>query len=226
MQATLEIGVFILGTAGLIWWIYKGLIGENSLGEKLGMAGVKIFFWIIFMFLAFGLISTDQSISVPVLPYVVTYVGTATSFLFVAAGYIASKVQNLRIGKDQRLSGIPTKPNLFSPWIPAVLTGFLSMVLAVGVGMLWFVVISQQQVLQGIEHSLSSGTASASFRMTPDGTAIYWMAGTVVVIVLVTYGFQWLRYRTAWRHYEELRSGIKTRVSAALIEAERNSDTV
>lgn len=126
------------------------------------MAGVKIFFWIIFMFLAFSLISTNQSISVPVLPYVVTYVGAVASFVFVVAGSIANKVRNLRIGQEQRLSGVPTRPALLSPWIPAVLTGFVSMAVALGVGMLWFVVISQQQVLQEIQHSLSSDPYAAA----------------------------------------------------------------
>lgn len=107
----------------------------------------------------------------------------------------------------------PPRLALLSPLIPSILPGFVSIAGAVGVGMLWFLVIRQQQVLQGIQYSLCSDIGSTSFRTMSGGTAINWMIGTVLVIVLVTNGFQRLRHSTAWRHYEQLRIGIKSRVA-------------
>lgn len=209
MQATLEIGVSIIVTGAVLWWIYKGFTGGDWLGDKLGMAGVKIFFWIIFVFLAVGLISYGRPTSIPQIPVLVMYVGVLASFGFVVAGYVANRIRDVRVGRDRRLAGIPSEPSLLRPWIPAVLTGFLSMCfIAVVIGA-WSIVIRQQELLQDAQRHLIPGSEPVPYGMTTQATMVNWMVGTVLAIVLVAYGIQWFRYRKAWRHYEELRIGIK-----------------
>lgn len=211
MQATFEIGAFIIITAGMLWWVYRGFSSDALLGEKLGMAGVKIFFWIIVIFFAISMISANHPLSVPVLPVLATYVGGLLSFGFVVAGSVVNRIRNLRIGQQERLAGIPTEPNLLSPWIPAVLTAFISVCVVAAVSIPWFLVLSQQQVLLGVESYLSSGASSPSFGVGPDTAMIIWVASAVLVVVLVASGFQWLRRRRAWRQYEELCIGIENR---------------
>lgn len=224
MQAVMEIGVVAILTAGLFWWLWWGLTRDAPLARRLGGAGTRTFIWVIAVFLGITLVTGSGPLGVPALPVAVMYVGVAASALFIAAGKVVLRRDNAREGRARRLAGIPSEPNVMSPWSSAIPAGIIAFVLVFSAFMVGLYVSIQQEMLHEAQQRAYRLAGSESLAFMDDiQMMMTWVAGSLVLVVLVAYGIQWLRYHRVQREYEELRDGIKARLNTALEEIERDS---
>ncbi|WP_417235518.1 hypothetical protein [Arthrobacter sp.] len=225
MQAAMEIGVVVILTAGLVWWLWWGLTRDAPLARRLGDAGTRTFIWIIAVFMAILAVTGPGPLSVPALPIAVMYVGVAASALFIVAGKVVLRIDNVREGRARRLAGIPSEPNVMNPWASAILAGIIAFVLFFSAFIIGLYVSIQQEMLHEAQQQAYGAAGSGSLAFMDDiPMMMTWVAGSLVLVVLMAFGIQWLRYHRAQREYEELRDGITARLNTALDEIERNSE--
>lgn len=221
MRGVLEIAAVVVLTAGCLWWIYRGAVGGSGLANKVGMAGVKAFVWVVACMFVLGLLARDAGLTFTELPGNLAVVGGFASVLLLAA----SALLNMReIGvsrQEQRLRGLPTEPRMLNPWIPALMAGFASFVAVITALLMLSLAAVQSQALQQLaEGATFSSLAERPANPTWVQDSVVWLVGGCVLITALAYGVQWLRRARAWREYDELRTGINDRITTALVRQE------
>lgn len=216
MLIFLQILVLLVSTALLVWGITAIIRRSGPLSEKVFHCAWAVIGWFMVAFIATMAVTQGEN-TIPGIELVFY-----AALLLGLAGLLISKLVHWSEDEaeraKQRTAGYPTEPRVWAPWKAALTAGIIAFFLLYVLLFTAVVFLSQLQVVSEL-------TNQPRREVSEDLTAVMpWAIGFGAAWVVLVWVRQKIRWTMAWREYEQLSAGVKTRLSAVVSNQARYSE--